>query len=95
MNAKSRINKSFKIFKTLFDALLSKSRFRSYKEYFPKPLITLQSLNAANVGDVQRVSVLAAGVSKTSVLGSTDSKRKSDLFSQNIAYDLTADVLPQ
>lgn len=52
-------------------------------------------MTAANIDDTQRLSILAACVSKMSVSGDADSTTKNAVFIQNISYSTIADVLRQ
>lgn len=72
------------MYETRIDALVSKFRSSGDKKVNPELLCALHLLNATNVDDVQRVSIMAARVSKMSVLGCSDSKAKNFVFVQNV-----------
>lgn len=86
VNCKNGANESFKSFETLFDALVSQF-FASWRRYiFLEPLVALQLLNAANVNDSQRASILAACINTLTRSADTDNKTKNAVSIRNLYY---------
>lgn len=65
---KYRPKRSYRLFETRFDALVSKCPCRRDDLYLADSLIALQMLKAANADDSQRVPILPACASKVSLV---------------------------
>lgn len=94
-NVKRVSTKSLETFRTRFDAPVPKFKSHGNESHFFEPLTALQVVNTASVANMQRVSILAACVSKISVLGSPDSMTKNVAITQNIPYSAIFDVFRQ